>query len=150
MARANVYAGIGLILFGIYFIYEALKFPVWSNVGPGAGALPLAYGSLFVALCLVVTLRHLREGGSGEPGGIGFSRWRIAATILGALFVAILVAKTLGMLITIFLFSAFHIIVVERVRWVLALPISIAIAGMFFLVFERWLDVPLVIGVFGI
>ena len=149
MARANVYAGVVLTAFAIYFVYESLQLPFWSTVGPGAGALPLASGLLLGAVSVVLVVRSLR-GQSGEKEEAGFDNWRAAAAVLGAFFLAVLMSKTLGMLLTIFLFMAFHTMVVERVRWMVALPTSVATAGMFYLLFEKWLDVPLVIGVLGI
>lgn len=150
MARANAYVGVVLTVFSLYFVFESLQLPFWSEVGPGAGALPLIYGLLFGALSTALTVRGLRERRSAEVEDAGFAGWRVPTMVLGALFLAVLLAKTLGMLPTIFLFVAFYTLVVEKIRWPLALPVSATMAAGFYVVFEVWLGVPLVIGVFGI
>lgn len=149
MVRADALAGSILSIFALYYIYESLQLPFWSDVGPGAGALPLLCGLLFAALSLALVVGNLREG-SPDAGRVDLACWRTAAAVLGALFLAVALARALGMILTIFLFMLFHTLVVERVRWKSAVLASLAITAMFYLVFEMWLDVPLVIGMLGI
>jgi putative tricarboxylic transport membrane protein len=149
MARANAYAGAVLTLFAVYFVSESLRLPFWTPVGPGPGALPLLYGSLFGLCALILLLTNLRRGPREESETV-LAGWRLSAVVLGALFVATILTKLLGMLLIMFLFMAFHTLVVERVRWTAAIVASLLTAGGFYLVFEVLLGIPLVIGVLGI
>lgn len=146
MAKANAIAGIILILFGSYYTYESFKLPFWTSVGPGAGALPLVCGCLFVIFSFVLTARNLKEIHSAAGGDSAFTRWRFAVIIFGLMFLAALLAKKLGLLIVIFLFSFAYMVIVERIRLVSALALSIGITAGFFVLFQQWLDVPLSMG----
>ncbi len=149
MAKGNVYAAVVLLAFAFYYSYESLQLPLWTDVGPGAGALPTLSGILLAVLALALLLRNARKS-SSEEGEADFAHWRVALTVLFGVFLFVLLAKTLGMLLTILLFMVLYTLGVERIRWPVALPFSAATAGMFYLIFEVWLDVPLAIGVFGI
>jgi putative tricarboxylic transport membrane protein len=147
MAKANAIWGVVLTLFGAYFIYESFNLPFWTDVGPGAGALPLAYGFLFVCLSAVQTVKSAKEFVSASAGEAPvFARWRIAAVVLGALFVVALLVKPLGMPIVMFLFSAFYMAVVARIRLTVAISLSAGMTLTFLVVFKWWLDVPFPMG----
>jgi len=146
MARANAIGGVVLMLFGVFYTYESFKLPFWTSVGPGAGALPLVCGSLFVIFSFILTVRYSREFTSAAGGESLFTRWRIAVIIFGLLLLAALLAKTLGVLIVIYIFSVLYLAIVEHIRLVPALSISLGITAIFFLVFQCWLDVPLSMG----
>jgi putative tricarboxylic transport membrane protein len=149
MARANAYTGAVLTLFAIYFVSESLRLPLSTPVGPGPGTLPLLYGSLFGLCALIWLLMNLRRA-SRERSEAVFTGWRLSAVVLGALIVATILTRLLGMLVIMFLFMAFHTLVVERVRWPVAIAASLLTAVGFYLVFEVLLGIPLVIGVLGI
>jgi hypothetical protein len=147
--KANACAGAILTLFALYVVYESLQLPLWTEVGPGAGSPPLVFGLILAALSAALLVRSLHEK-DAEAGSVDFSRWSATAKVLAGYAATILLAGTLGMLLTIGLFMAYHALVVERMSWKLAVLAAVGTALGFYLVFERWLEVPLVIGVFGI
>ncbi len=149
MAKANRYTGVILFLFSLYYSYEATRVPLMTPVGPGAGAVPLVAGICFGALSLALILQNLP--GRGDQGDApDFRRALTAAKVLLGFFGVVLLAKTLGMLIVILLFMAFHTLVVVRVPWKKAVAASLAVTLAFYLVFEVWLGVPMIVGVLGI
>lgn len=149
MAKANRITATGLLLFALYYLYEASKFPMSTPTGPGAGALPVLIGVSFAVMSLLLLWEN-RPGKGEEGDSPDFSRWHLAGMVLAGMFVTVLLAKTLGHLLVIFLFVAFSTMVVTRVAWRRAVPASIAVAVVFYLVFEVWLGVPMIVGVFGI
>ena len=147
--KANACAGALLMLFGLYVAYESLQLPLWTEVGPGAGSPPLVFGLILAALSAALLARSLRTQ-TAEAGSVDFSRWLSTAKVLAGYAATILLAGTLGMLLTIGLFMAYYTLVVERKSWKLAVLAAVGTALGFYLVFERWLELPLVIGVFGV
>ena len=146
MAKANTIGGIVLFLFGAYYTYEAFKLPLWTDVGPGAGALPVVCGSLFLIFSFILTVKSSRGVTSDSGAETVFTRWRTPVTIFGLLFISALLAKTLGVLVVIYIFSVLYMVIVERIRLLSALFISLGITLIFYVVFQLWLDVPLSMG----
>jgi tripartite-type tricarboxylate transporter receptor subunit TctC len=112
---------------------------------------PMAFPAILGSLGLVVLVILLATGGLGETASSDTFSWRGAgrvAVILAAILVYILVAETLGFVLTGFGIVAFLMWRLS-VRWPVALTVSFVLILVVYQIFAIYLRVPLPRGVFG-
>lgn len=140
---------------GTLFIIGALDQGLMRRGAPGPGFVPFLTGIAIVGLALMVFLPALigkrRENAEGvetffpEKGSL--KRILLALT---ALLVYGAVVNYAGYLITTFFFMLFSCRLMEPEKWRTVFIVSLATAGLSYLLFIKLLDVPLPIGVLGI
>ncbi len=150
--RADIIGSLITVFFGIFAITQAVQIEYWWKFGPGPGFLPL-WASIFLVfggcLLLVQALRRPRlektvQKASQAPGHL----LNIAA--VAALMVLTSIAIIyLGFSISIFLFMALMVGVLGKYRWHVTLGTAAAVSLTFYLLFAKWLQVPLPKGFFG-
>ena len=137
-----VAAVIGLV--GIATGFSAFSLGLWTRLGPGPGFFPLILGVL-LTLGAVFWGREQWKGLVSEdidPNEVRNGPLRIIA-IGGSIVIAALVLELLGFQITMLLFLLFHLRVLHRVRWIVAIPVTLVGSFGTFVLFHVLLAVHL-------
>ena len=151
MRSADRIAGAALLALAVGFSAGALKeYTYWGENGPGSAFLPFWLGvvmAVLAAMLLVGALRSADPGPAWLPSGTGLRRLAlvIAAT---AAFVALL--NVIGMTIGTVLFLVVLMRFLDRQSWPVTIGVALAVAALNYVVFTRWLHVPLPTGPFGL
>ena len=135
-----------LLAFSAAFAAGALKYYTWwGDSGPGSAFLPFWLSLVMGALALGLLLRAPVAGSEWLPGRASAQR---VLAVLGVTVAFVVLMQVIGMIVGIALFLAVLMRYLERQPWWLTLVVSLAAAGVNWLVFEHWLRVPLPQGVF--
>ena len=150
MRSADRIAGAALLALAIAFGAGALRaFPYWGENGPGPAFLPAWLGLVMAVLAtmmLVGSLRSRDPGAPWLPRGEGLRR---IALVLGATIAYALLLNVLGMAVATALFLIVLVRWPDRRPWTTAVAVGLAVSALNWLVFTRWLKVPMPTGVFG-
>ena len=150
MRRADTVAGAALLALAVAFSVGALKhYAYWGANGPGPAFLPFWLGGVMAVLAAMLLIGALRTREPGEPWlprGVGRKRLIV---VLGATAALVALLNVLGMVIGTFVFLLALMRFLDRTPWPTAIAVAAAVAGMNFLVFTRWLKVPMPVSVFG-
>ena len=141
MPKADRVTAALLLALAVAFSAAALGlYPYSSEGGPGSGFLPFWLGLVMAALALMLLLRRARDSDAAFPGGEGRRRLLLVLALTVA-FVALL--KVLGMIVGTAIYLALIIRIVGRHPWWVAIAVALGAAGFNYLLFARWLRVPL-------
>jgi putative tricarboxylic transport membrane protein len=150
MRSADRTAGAVLLVFALAFGAAALKqYAFWAPTGPGPAFLPFWLGvvmALLATMLLVGALRTQDAGADWLPNREGLRRLAIVVGVTVA-FVALL--NVTGMVLGTLLFLIVLMRFLDRCAWPLTLAVALATAAFIYLVFARWLRVPLPVGWLG-
>lgn len=150
MRSADRIAGAGLLALAIAFSTGALRsYAYWGENGPGPAFLPFWLGVVMALLALGLLVGALRSSDRGEPWlprGEGLRRLLV---VLGATVALVALLNTAGMVIGTVLFLIVLMRALDRTPWPQAVLIALAVAGVNYLVFVRWLKVPMPVSLLG-
>ena len=150
MRRADAIAGAALFALAVAFSAGALKhYSYWGENGPGPAFLPFWLGLVMALLAALLLAGAWRSRGPEEawlPRGEGLKR---LAGVLGATIALVALLNVIGMVLGTALFLIVLMRFLDRTPWPLTLTLAVAVAGINFLVFTRWLGVPMPLSVFG-
>jgi putative tricarboxylic transport membrane protein len=151
MRRPYQITGALAVGFAAFVAYEAVQLRYYTPLGPGPGFfsfwLALIFGALGIGMILQASLRPAPP----MPADFFADRrgyLRIGAVVL-ALGLTALLLERLGFRLTTFAVYLFLLFALGRQRVWLALAISLAGSVGVFYLFDRWLMVPLPVGVLG-
>jgi hypothetical protein len=148
--RADAIAGAALLALGVAFSAGALEhYAYWGPNGPGPAFLPFWLGVVMAVLAALLLVGVWRSGDAGAewlPHGEGLER---LAVVLGATMALVALLNVVGMVLGTVLFLIVLMRFLDRTPWPLTLAVAVAVAGANFLVFTRWLRVPMPVSVFG-
>jgi putative tricarboxylic transport membrane protein len=140
-----------LLVFSVAFAAGALKqYSWWGPGGPGSAFLPFWLGLVMGLLALMFLVRSLKANDPGEswlPRGEGL---RDMLVVLGITIAFVALLNVLGMVIGTAVYLAVLFRYLGRHRWWTTLGIAVAAAGINWLVFVRWLRVPMPEGIIWI
>ena len=150
MRGADRTAGAVLLALAVAFGAGALKqYAYWGPNGPGPAFLPFWLGVVMVVLATLLFVGSLRAKDPGDdwlPTGEGLRRLGL---VLGATIAYVALLNVLGMVVATVLFLVALMRVLDRCGWPLTLGVALATAGSIYVVFSRWLKVPLPTGMLG-
>jgi len=133
-------AGAGLVV-----MLGALRHETsWTSTGPGAGYFPLRIGILLSATGLLLALRHGMIGDVGRFAQPGAAR-RVLRLFLPTAILAVSVAP-LGAYLPMTAYLIWMGRMEARLSWPRAVAVALGLPGLFYLVFDVWLFVPLAKG----
>lgn len=138
-ARATTFAFLAfLVLIGLAFLIESLRYRYWASFGPGAGLLPRWLAGGYLVCCLALLVQELRGGTRVVFDGQGLLRIAVTIGLMGA---AALTTPMIGLIpslaLMMFLLAAF----VEKNGVLVSGLVSIGVSIFIFLVFGLWLGV---------
>jgi putative tricarboxylic transport membrane protein len=134
-----------LLSIGVMAAFSSTQLSMGKFKHPGPGFFPFGLAVILAFLALVLILQSRRKEGAPVPF------WPERAwlrPLLGAV-IFLLYALSLGYLgfiLTTFLFLVVWMWVVERIRWLTIIPISIGVTAVLYFIFEYFLEVPLPAG----
>ncbi|MBI4636899.1 MAG: tripartite tricarboxylate transporter TctB family protein [Candidatus Rokubacteria bacterium] len=140
-------AGVALVLFALFVLWESRRLPLGTLGNPGPAFMPV------VLALLVLTMGALIAAlGAGTPAvvTVGWREWGHAIAIFAVCAFAALALERLGYRATIALSLAFLVGVVERRGIALAAAFAVGLAGATHFLFDTLLRVPLPRGPFGL
>lgn len=147
--RADLLGATFTLLFGAWVIYQASLLPYKSDYGPGPGFLPLWLG---VALCLCGAILLSSSLARGVPD----RKWlpdregaRKILLVLGATAAAVAAMYWVGMNVAVGLYLLFLLRAIDRRPWITTVGVAILSPVALYLIFQRWLLVPLPNGPWG-
>jgi putative tricarboxylic transport membrane protein len=147
---ADRIAGAALLALALAFAAGALRsYAYWGENGPGPAFLPFWLGLVMALLATMLLASAARAREPGEPWlprGEGLLR---IAIVLGASVAYVALLEVLGMAIATALFLIVLVRWPDRRPWTTAITIGVAVAALNYVVFTRWLRVPMPIGPFG-
>jgi hypothetical protein len=147
---ADRIAGAGLLALGVGFSAGALKsYDYWGANGPGPAFLPFWLGGVMAILAAVLLFGAVRSADPGEPWlprGEGLRRFLL---VIGTTAVFVALLNIVGMTVGTAVFLVVLVRFLDRQPWPLTIAVAIAVAGLNFVVFTRWLRVPMPVGMFG-
>jgi putative tricarboxylic transport membrane protein len=146
----EVVSGAVLAVLGLFIIFQASGWNYMSSDGPGPGFFPMWYGIAMVVLALLLVVTNLvkRRASDGRPrfDRAGVTRAVVAWAAFG---VCAALLGMLGFVLGFGLLTLFVVMALYRKPLKVALPVAIATALGFYLVFPLALDVSLPVGIWG-
>lgn len=152
MKKAEMIAGVVLLLLSGLVIFGALQMPPPASFGPGAGFLPFWLGVLLAVLATILFVSAWRSQATmqdSEPLFPGKQALFAITLVLVGLAVYILLIDVLGYVVDTFLFIVFLVRVVERESWPLTLKLAVAATAGLFIIFHILLGITLPSNMFG-
>jgi putative tricarboxylic transport membrane protein len=154
MRAADRLCALLLALFGVFVSVEARALPYWSGHSPGPGFLPFWLGVLLTCASAAMFARTFRTARSrtserGEPAPLDRATAMRSAVVVGLAAGCAALGIAIGLVLATGVFMAATLAYLRpghaRVNWATALLTPLAI----WLLFVRWLSVPLPAGPFG-
>lgn len=156
MTRADIVGGLLLATGFGAVLWEASTFQYGTEFAPGPGFAPIWLAVIGIVLSLLIAgiaWRNVRQsGGAGTDGPGPLDRpglVRVATTLLGLAGMVVLV-PWIGLVLSVFVFLLFLTLVVQRLSPVAGIGASVATVAFIYLVFVRFLAVPVPTGPLGI
>lgn len=149
MKRGEQVLGAVLLLFSLFILRESSLIESGAEFGMGPGFMPL-WLSVGLALCSVGLIYRARTlpDSSFEPSVWPDSRGIIrVAAVLAAYLIAVVVMKPLGMPVSIAIIMSAMVMLLGSRDWKMVTLAAFVTAIGVYLVFGRWLHVPLEMGV---
>ena len=133
-----------LLAFAVAFSAGALRqYAWWDPSGPGPAFVPFWLGLVMAILAAMMLARSIRERNPGEawlPRGEGL---RDLLVVLAATVAFVALLNVTGMVIGTALYLLALVHYLGRHRWWVTGAVAVAAAGFNWLVFVRWLRVPM-------
>jgi len=154
MNRDEIVVGIVIFLFGAITTLLSLKMPIGTFRMAGTGLFPFYLGIILMILSGVFILRNFFQSRKGQPkkeASIESSESPIQLILfLGAMVLATLFFNPLGYPLVSFLLMVALLRILGIKRWGLNILISVVTAAGSYLLFVKWLDIPMPKGWIGI
>ncbi len=115
---------------------------------PGPGFLPFGLAIILIALSLALILKSWKK----EMGPVPFwpkRGWLRPLLGVGIFLLYAFILGPVGFIFTTFLFLILWMRIIEGIRWVTILSISVGVTAVLYFIFEYFLEVPLPAGFLG-
>ena len=150
MRSADRIAGAALLALSIAFAAYALRqYAYWGENGPGPAFLPFWVGLVLALLATMLLVGAVRARDPGEPWLPDRTGLIRIVIVLCATICYVALLNMLGMTIATALFLVVLVRWPDRMPWSTAVAVALAVAALNYVVFVRWLHVPLPEGPFG-
>ncbi len=139
-------AGVALFLMVLagLVIYDSLRVGAgWGDDGPKSGYFPFYIGLILFASSGWVLLTQLLRWSRDHEIFVGRAQLRDVFAMLWPITVYVALIAFIGIYVASAALIAWFMLRHGKYRWVVSLPVAVAVPLLFFLVFERWFLVPL-------
>ncbi len=154
LKKDEIVVGIVIFLFGMLTAFLALGMPIGTFRTSGTGMFPLVLGILLMSLSGIFVLKSLfpdRKGPLNKETSIGCSGTpKPLLLFLGTMVFTALFFIRLGYPLTSFLLMGALLRILGMNRWGLNVLISAATAAGSYVLFVKWLDIPMPKGWIGL
>lgn len=152
MKRPYQITSVVLILFSAFVVRESLDMVYYTPLGPGAGFFPFWIGVIVGGLAAIMLFQATFQ--RSDPMPEGFFPTRIGYMRVGSVTLAVVGVVALmipvGFRLTMLFFLVFLLFALGRQNWLVTALVSLAGSFGAFYIFEKWLQVPLPVGMLGI
>lgn len=137
----------------LWLILESLQFDYLSEFGPGPGFEPFWLGIILAILSISLMVNTFRRPADPEyekprlPGWKSLGRVGLIILIIAGFT---LVFETFGLFLTVFLFVALILYLLEGISILKSIFYGIMFTGSVFLIFSYWMDITFPKGILGI
>ena len=152
MEWLNLASSIFFVCLSLVVCLESIRLGIGEPQNPGMGFLPFLASSLFFFLSLIVLIRNLT--GRGERGDM---EPRLTRKIFQKPIILIiglsgytLIFNILGFVLATLLLIFLMLFIFDPKKWYMHIVIAAIAVNLSFLIFCKWLQVPLPTGVFHI
>jgi len=147
---ADRIAGAALLALAVAYAAFALRqYAYWGENGPGPGFLPFWVGLVLALLATMLLVGGVRSRDAGEPWLPDRTGLLRIGLVLGATIAYVALLGVLGMTLATVLFLVVLVRWPDRQPWPVAIAVAVGVAAANYLVFVRWLHVPLPEGPLG-
>jgi len=115
----------------------------WTDDGPGAGYFPFFIGLILAGASMGMLYETLPRKGRTTAVFADPQKLRRVFTILGPALLYVLAVQLAGLYVASAVYIALFMRLLGRYSWGLSLAVALAVAGVFFGLFELWFKVPL-------
>jgi len=137
----------------LWLIIESLQFDYLSEFGPGPGFEPFWLGIFLAILSISLFINTIRRKADAEDEKSRLPGWKSIGRI-GLIMLLIagfaLSFNTLGLLVTVFLFVALILYILENISILKSIFYGIMFSGSVFLIFSYWMEINFPKGFLGI
>lgn len=150
MRTANLAIALGALLLSVAMLVGAREHPYWAGRAPGTGFMPILLGLVGLVLGAALLVSTLRRP---PPEPLELPEGPIAVRVAGSavgLVLVVLLTPYLGLILGQALYMLGVLLGLLRSRLVPSLIATGLTVGLIYLVFKRWLFVPLPSGLLGI
>jgi len=155
MTRADILGGLLLAAGFGAALWEAWSFQYGTEFAPGPGFAPVWISAIGIAISLLIALNAWRSARRCAPeaqhDASALDRaglFRVGATLV-ALVVMVAITPWLGFVPSILVFLLFLTLGVQRLSWLAGVGASVGTVVFVYLVFVRFLEVPIPSGPLG-
>ena len=142
--RGDFWSGLVLAALGSYVLLQARQWVYMGEDGPGAGFFPVWYGGAMIVLSLVLVARTILFAESGGPAKrIEWHELGRALVCWVAFVACIALMPYLGFTVAFALLTWFMVAVLARQPQRIAIPLAVAQAAVFYVLFTVALDLSL-------
>lgn len=149
MNRGEIVMGGAIAVLGLGWLLLALDLPYMGEFAPGAGFLPVWLAGFLSVLAVVFVVKRLRAGAWRSVDPDARPVWRRPAAIAAGLAVCVVVIEPLGFGVTVTLYLAFLLRIIERRSWGVTVAVAAGTVAVLWALFGAWLRVPLPKGPWG-
>jgi cellulose synthase/poly-beta-1,6-N-acetylglucosamine synthase-like glycosyltransferase len=149
LIRAEKITSLLLILLAVFIGFESRKYPLGTIDNPGPGFLPLLLGVAMAVMAIALTVRAWKNGTDEvhrpfwpEKGGLS----KVSLTFVVILLFTALLEIT-GYMMNIFFLFLILLRPIGRQRWIWSISISMGATLVSYLLFDKWLMIPLPRGI---
>ena len=142
MRTAERVTALILMLLGGIVLFDAVRLGIgWGTDGPKSGFFPFWLAALMVLTCGVIVLQAFHRAAekpfvtSEQLGRVLKVLWPAAGMVVLTQFVGLYVASAL--------YLGFYMRWVGRHSWLAVIALSVSIPVLTFVIFEKWLLVPM-------
>ena len=141
--------GVSLIVFAIFIMVEARRYPLGTIDNPGPGFLPFLLGLTLGGMSIAYLIRGWRK----EEAQPKITPWPARDGLIKiSLIFLMLILFTLsfevtGYIVNVWVFFLILLRPIGRQKWSWSLAISIGATSISYVLFERWLMLPLPRGI---
>lgn len=138
---------LGTLAFGLAIIWSALEFPVgWTERGPDPGYFPFWVGVVIVVGSLGTLIGALARRRANTLAAITTEQSRRILAFLLPMLAFVALTSGLGIYVAMLLYLGFVMIAQGGYRVDLSVAVAVLTAVAFYVMFDRWLKVPLAKG----
>ena len=138
-----------VFVFGAVIVYDSIRLGArWASDGPQAGYFPFYIG-LFICICAAVVLAFAALGRvTGPRVFVSWVALRQVMQVLGPAAVYVLGIQLIGIYVASAIYIAAFMVWLGRYGIVLSACTGLAVAALFYAMFEMWFKVALYKGLF--
>jgi putative tricarboxylic transport membrane protein len=141
--------GYVLLIIGAVTAWSSFHLSMGRWGRPGPGFFPFGLAIVLIVLSLALIFLHWKKDLTSSPFWPGRSWLRPLLGVAILVFYALFFDR-MGFILTTFLFLIIWMWVIERLRWLTILSISIGTTVALYLIFNLFLEVPLPPGFLGL